>query len=691
MSDTEGRSPTPRSPAATEGHALKRPKDRKCPFCEHYFTSSSLGRHLDVFIRSENPKAPDGVHIVEEIREMRGRITRRNMNVKTGGKKRSASHQSGGRVKSEKADPFSGEKAVAGTQEKAHTGVPSVKISRTPEARRDRLHTIKKARLADKQKASQTIDDGKAVELALKELLKSVREASARAAGSALFDFDPCAFSFPALCLRILPSPPTLSSPTPFPTSESWSITPPGHTQFEAVKRQLKVRIHDYKRQHQLQRASDGASLPTTPLSPPLLNPEPEKLFQHLEDAYRHWTARSEQQRQREWQLEILRSFVRVDSQRVEVEANLQKAKEEIADLRTAMNLSATEGAPVIRYSLDAEIVKELGRKSADIRDWNYDHLISKWRSVLRRQVSISGLAAQKPLPGSGMKDSGSRASLPSTATNGRRLRVTIPPNPYASAPTTARDSDSGSDNPCADGEDLSSDEDADADFDAEGEEYDQDAEADEGIHDEEMDTGVPAHGADLDPDRHRPVGDDMDPDADMSQMSHESVLVHHSNPEILVQSTPPHPQQLHQLGIVHQSPQYHDHSQAQAHARAQAEAHHAHMVQAQVAQAQAEAHMAQAQAQAWVAAHQQLNQSPHHHSHSQLSPLPLSPMPLLSPHSHMGSAANSRRGSYAFLESGGISLNASSIMPMSGPETQQPFLHIDVGLPAAYGNPGIV
>lgn len=53
------------------------PKDKSCPFCQQAFTSSSLGRHLDLYIREKNPKPPDGVHNVEEIRKLRGGITRR--------------------------------------------------------------------------------------------------------------------------------------------------------------------------------------------------------------------------------------------------------------------------------------------------------------------------------------------------------------------------------------------------------------------------------------------------------------------------------------------------------------------------------------------------------------------------------------------------------------------------------------
>jgi hypothetical protein len=55
----------------------KAAKDKNCPYCNQAFTSSSLGRHLDLYIKERNPKAPDGLHDVEEIRKLRGGVTRR--------------------------------------------------------------------------------------------------------------------------------------------------------------------------------------------------------------------------------------------------------------------------------------------------------------------------------------------------------------------------------------------------------------------------------------------------------------------------------------------------------------------------------------------------------------------------------------------------------------------------------------
>lgn len=66
---------TPAGPA--ESNSSKAVKDRQCPFCHQAFTSSSLGRHLDIYIREKNPKPPDGLHDVVAIRKLRQHITRR--------------------------------------------------------------------------------------------------------------------------------------------------------------------------------------------------------------------------------------------------------------------------------------------------------------------------------------------------------------------------------------------------------------------------------------------------------------------------------------------------------------------------------------------------------------------------------------------------------------------------------------
>jgi len=89
MSDTT-HSPAPGETSSQSQPKIAAPKDRHCPFCHQAFTSSSLGRHLDLYIKLKNPKPPDGIHNVEEIRRIRGNITRRQARTPSGKKSQPA-------------------------------------------------------------------------------------------------------------------------------------------------------------------------------------------------------------------------------------------------------------------------------------------------------------------------------------------------------------------------------------------------------------------------------------------------------------------------------------------------------------------------------------------------------------------------------------------------------------------------
>jgi hypothetical protein len=64
-----------------------------------------LGRHLDLYIRDKNPKAPDGVHDVDSIRKIRQNITRRQ--PKGAGSRRATSASVGTPASSSRKSPAS--------------------------------------------------------------------------------------------------------------------------------------------------------------------------------------------------------------------------------------------------------------------------------------------------------------------------------------------------------------------------------------------------------------------------------------------------------------------------------------------------------------------------------------------------------------------------------------------------------
>lgn len=189
---------------------LGAPKDKNCPYCGQAFTSSSLGRHLDLYIKEKNPKPPDGIHDVDAIRKARGGITRRQPRGSLGapgrstptgtpkpaGRREASIHEGEGFRSS--AIPKDGQYAVDSTLSKfpfaprwEATGVMNDIPSKnswegdaaTDSARRPSMQrsvsrqVTHKAQFDVKQKLADAMDTARAAELALRELLSSWRAA----------------------------------------------------------------------------------------------------------------------------------------------------------------------------------------------------------------------------------------------------------------------------------------------------------------------------------------------------------------------------------------------------------------------------------------------------------------------------------------------------------------------------------
>lgn len=181
------------------------PKDKSCPFCGQAFTSSSLGRHLDLYVRDKNPKPPDGIHNVDEIKKLRGSITRRQPRASLGGRRevstptgtprgstRTDSVAREASSSSSSAIPKEGQYAVDSTIGKypfpaprwESTGVindiceASSETGRRPGlSRTTSRQIVQKAQFDAKHKLSDAMDTARAAELALRELLSSWRAA----------------------------------------------------------------------------------------------------------------------------------------------------------------------------------------------------------------------------------------------------------------------------------------------------------------------------------------------------------------------------------------------------------------------------------------------------------------------------------------------------------------------------------
>ncbi|KAI0011456.1 hypothetical protein F4779DRAFT_572779 [Xylariaceae sp. FL0662B] len=362
------------------------PKDRNCPYCGQAFTSSSLGRHLDLYIKEKNPKAPDGIHDVNAIRKMRGSITRRQprgslarRDTSTPGTPTTSSRQSPGPDSGVKHPglPREGQYVVDHQTPKfpflptwEATGVINDIPSRNEELRGSReegagagldlsrrssmprapSRVMQKTQLDARQKLADAMDTARAAELALRELLSSWRAAKHHIdMNSVPFDFDPLSLDFPALTLQCLQAPPTLFSSTPHPTSTSWSIQPPAQKQYEALKTWFREEFRKWRVTCAMATTAASEDLSYPPLNTFIPHDTREavkkaeraastletQVNEHLQSTYHVWEQLPAPRRTELWNLELARSVGRRQKEVEKLKETQRAVKQENANLKS--------------------------------------------------------------------------------------------------------------------------------------------------------------------------------------------------------------------------------------------------------------------------------------------------------------------------------------------------------------------
>lgn len=426
----------PNSPSGTASGA-KTPKDRKCPFCGQAFTSSSLGRHLDLYIKPKNPKPPDGVHDVVEIRKLRGGITRRQPRTSVraaggGGVSNNDQYES---VKSNSATPSTAQRLPSRTDQgravamaddspapspqsprngHAHrptttfnsanwqaTGVinnlpprePSRNAMRpensTAAGQAQRVHDMRHDAGGNRfqrpeyesegmWKLQEAAEMGRAAEMALREVLGSLEAAQKTISPQHLYeDFEFFTLNFPGLTLAILPAPSTLFSPTPFASADSWTLTAPSQRQFDIMGRFLNERVA-------LRRKTEHV---------------PDSLafrhHAHLASAWEHWQGLSDQDRESAWTLEMLRCISRGHDQQRHLRAQLEQSEQRVRHLETEFDrLSRCQLPreylmhPPNTTPIPANVMIEFrpDQFKSEVATMRYDAeaILAKWRSTIR-------------------------------------------------------------------------------------------------------------------------------------------------------------------------------------------------------------------------------------------------------------------------------------------------------------------
>ncbi|KAH8816072.1 hypothetical protein F5884DRAFT_774827 [Xylogone sp. PMI_703] len=381
---------TPGSNADTSvnGTKLSAPKDKNCPFCHQAFTSSSLGRHLDLYIKEKNPKPADGIHDIVEIRKIRGGITRRQ--PRNSNAKREGSTPTGTPNVGEGRSPHDGN--TSPSLRRANTDGSEMSksprkpryivngatfettgvINNIPAARNGdqrswdgdsgdagrrmdpRNRSVSKQMLAkstfeQKQKMLDALDHARAAELALRELVGGIRAAKQRIDGPSIFDYDPLSMDFPGLVLHCLPPTPTINTTSPIPTPLTWSNQPPGEPQLEALRAHFKSHFHHWQISCDIASTAPKDDFSYPPQSQLFAEDDPAELIRrrqeeaaelekqvnaHLDATYTQWMTVPLDRRGIIWTLELSRSVGRKSGEIQKLRNDQQLKEQEIAHLK---------------------------------------------------------------------------------------------------------------------------------------------------------------------------------------------------------------------------------------------------------------------------------------------------------------------------------------------------------------------
>ncbi len=428
--------------AAAKGAAAK---DKECPYCHQHFTSSSLGRHLDQFL---SKKKPDGIHDVDEIRRLRGGITRRT--ARSNRKDRNNELEDGNSSQTSPAPGF-------GPGPQPGTLISSaIELNRPPpggvHVRLNRLNWqatgvitdpttldspviaapptpavvsspgLKRSfsTFAQDLNSTNSAENTRALELSLREVLDSLRAATKHASPKpSPFTFDVQSQTYPSLCLKVLPAPATLFQASPFSTPQSIPINPPGPDQLGPLRQKLTSTI-DYWKWQALRLAqpttsniAEEADFLTRSAAQWM-----ESTLAHLEASYQNWMAHPIDIRNLLWQVELLRAYNSEQQKVQEMEERLERLQQEAnqlqqqveylsrcqwpremalwppdrkafgASMREELRLINLSKAPGASYGADG--VEELMTSSTDNVNtrasdkWDFDKLVSKWKAHVR-------------------------------------------------------------------------------------------------------------------------------------------------------------------------------------------------------------------------------------------------------------------------------------------------------------------
>src|SRR6266480_246267 len=209
--------------------------------------------------------------------------------------------------------------------------------------------------------------------------------------------YNPFELDFPSLCLRILPQPSTLFSTQPFPTTESWTLNPPGQKQYDALQARIRDRISLFRQQKRHTPPKHNTSVTSPTSANPISDSEADRLLDHIFQAWQHWSTLDEEARQSTWTLCILRSYTQAETARKEAESTIDVLRRQIEHLSMQLAKATKDhsqyrdkglpsNAVLTTMRLNPDTLVQIHKQGTDMWNWDYDKLVEKWRGIVREE-----------------------------------------------------------------------------------------------------------------------------------------------------------------------------------------------------------------------------------------------------------------------------------------------------------------
>ena len=219
---------------------------------------------------------------------------------------------------------------------------------------------------------------------------KNLQRAAARIQRPGPFDYDVCSLNFPALCLKLLPTPPTLFSTTPSHSNTSWPIDPPAAHHLELIKTSIKKRLKAFMQvcpplgiRMCNSRAEVDAHIASA------VDAEFVKYEEHANCVHTQWQELSTEARAQVWHLEVMRALAKLMSDMSDMSMKYHRAQDQYESAQSELDRLKAKSGDRGRLNqtphVSNMIMEELSKTDADpeaerwrifTRSWPIQHQI---------------------------------------------------------------------------------------------------------------------------------------------------------------------------------------------------------------------------------------------------------------------------------------------------------------------------